>query len=61
MIQIDENKCLGCGSCLDACDYGALELAKISKSYEIVVSNGTECTSCECCVDMCPNIALSLL
>ena len=59
-IQIDEDKCLGCGSCLDACDNGALELAKGTKPWATAVSNGEECTSCENCVDMCANRALSL-
>lgn len=60
-IQIDEDRCLGCGCCIGACDYGALEFAKISKSYETAISNSTECESCQSCVDLCANSALSLL
>jgi ferredoxin len=48
-MTIDENTCIGCGCCLDACAFGALELS----GYKAVISV-KDCTECKLCRDMCP-------
>jgi len=57
--KIDEEKCLGCGSCAESCPIGALELDdrggydKKSKVYE------QNCMACHTCEGKCPVHAIS--
>ncbi len=57
--KIDEEKCLGCGSCAESCPIGALELDdrggydKKSKVYE------QNCMACHTCEGKCPTHAIS--
>ena len=34
VAEVDESKCIGCGACVSACTYGALELRDIKKGEE---------------------------
>ena len=58
-IYVDENKCNGCGWCIEACDYGAVMLHADSKIVYI-------CDLCENekggpqCVKWCPEEALEV-
>ena len=56
-VQIDEGLCVGCGCCMDACEFGALEF---KENEDITWVNEEECTECESCIEMCPNLAISL-
>ena len=53
-VQIDQEKCNGCGMCVDVCPLQSISLendkAKVDKDT---------CTECEQCVDECPNKAIS--
>ena len=52
--QVDEDKCTGCGLCVDECQFGALIV------NDIAAVNQTRCTGCGVCVQACPDDALSL-
>ena len=54
-LKIDLEKCVGCGSCVGACPFGALELDGAGKA---TVSEA--CTACGSCVEACPAGALEL-
>ncbi|OPY87072.1 MAG: Acryloyl-CoA reductase electron transfer subunit beta [Syntrophaceae bacterium PtaU1.Bin231] len=54
LLKIDKEKCLGCGACIDACPYGALDLVD-----DVVVVN-EKCTACGACIDACPVMALMI-
>jgi Fe-S-cluster-containing hydrogenase component 2 len=57
IIDIDENKCIGCSWCIEACEFGAIA---IPPGKKIVVS----CDLCDgqpLCVELCPRKALELL
>jgi bidirectional [NiFe] hydrogenase diaphorase subunit len=56
---IDEDKCLGCGGCMENCPCGALELddkGGYNKKARLYVEN---CTACHCCESLCPMNAIS--
>jgi len=54
-LQVDLDKCTGCGSCVDACPSEAL-----SMEDEKVTVDQDACIDCGACVDECPVEALSL-
>lgn len=56
---IDEDKCLGCGSCMENCPCGALEFddkGGYDKKAQVYTENCTACHSCEL---ICPVEAIS--
>jgi electron transfer flavoprotein alpha subunit/NAD-dependent dihydropyrimidine dehydrogenase PreA subunit len=54
LLEIDKDKCIGCGACIDACPFGALSLV----DDKVVVND--KCTGCGACLLTCPMYALSL-
>lgn len=52
--KIEEEKCTGCGKCIDMCPVAAITIedlrARISE----------DCIECGACIGECPNEALSL-
>ncbi len=53
---VDEDKCTGCGTCVDTCPQGVFELGDDGKSK---VVNPDECVECCSCVEACPEGAIS--
>jgi Fe-S-cluster-containing hydrogenase component 2 len=49
MFCVDETKCTGCESCLDACPRGAI---RISAGRPVI--DERLCNGCGACVDICP-------
>lgn len=54
ILNIDGDLCIGCGACVDACPYGALDMAN---GIAVVNEN---CVACGICLSVCPVAALSL-
>ena len=54
-VQIDQEKCNGCGLCVDACP-----LQVISLENDKAKVDQDACTECGQCVDECPNKAISV-
>ncbi|WP_236712965.1 indolepyruvate ferredoxin oxidoreductase subunit alpha [Neomoorella mulderi] len=52
--RVDEDKCTGCGSCVEVCPVEAITVE------EVATINADECLECGACVDECPNEAISL-
>ena len=52
--HVDETLCIGCGNCLDYCQFDALSLA------DVVQVHGSRCVGCGVCVSACPEEALGL-
>ncbi len=51
---VNPEKCDGCGTCVDECPVGAIELN--DKAHV----DPDLCTECGSCVDVCPNQAIVL-
>jgi len=54
MVNIDVEKCQGCGACVDGCPVSALSVV----DDKITVNE--DCLDCGACTDTCPFEALSL-
>ena len=54
VVNVDEEKCTGCGSCEETCPVEAIKV-----NDKAVVDEET-CIDCGTCVDECPAEALSL-
>ncbi|RLE92585.1 MAG: hypothetical protein DRN04_09910 [Thermoprotei archaeon] len=54
-IEVDENKCSGCGICAERCFYGAIIVKKGKPEI-----NYNLCDNCGLCVAICPNRALKI-
>ncbi len=54
IILVDEEKCNGCGWCIEACDYGAIQLHPEKR----VVFTCDLCGGSPKCVEWCPEEAL---
>jgi NAD-dependent dihydropyrimidine dehydrogenase PreA subunit len=56
VIRIDSEKCTGCGTCIDACAFGAIHMV-----VHLAEVDDTLCTVCEACIGACANSALSVV
>ncbi len=59
ICMVDEKKCMGCGACISACTYGAIELRK-TKQGEKAGVNPVLCKGDGLCNAKCPTGAISL-
>ena len=55
IAKVDEDVCKGCGICVDACTYGAIELDTIKKVSKV---NEALCEGCGACAAVCPSGAM---
>ena len=55
-LQLDENKCTGCGMCLEVCPH---EVFKMNDSHA-VIQNRDACMECGACSRNCPFGAISV-
>jgi NAD-dependent dihydropyrimidine dehydrogenase PreA subunit len=56
VVQVDADKCEGCGECADNCPASVLEMVDGKAN----VVNGEDCLGCETCVSVCPSGAVNL-
>jgi Fe-S-cluster-containing hydrogenase component 2 len=55
-IRVDEEKCIGCGACMEVCPTEAIQM-----NGGLVVLNQAVCSQCQSCVDICPTGAISVV
>ena len=53
-IIVDNEKCIGCGECVDICPEEVYELQD-DKSVPV---NAEECVGCESCIEVCEQEAI---
>jgi len=56
---VDQKKCIGCGACISACTYGAIEFQETKQGKKALV-NPVLCKGCGLCNTKCPTGAISL-
>ena len=63
-ILVANDRCKGCGLCIDACQLGALALDAGSVNamghHPAVLVHPEACTSCAKCARMCPDAAITV-
>ncbi len=62
MITFNEDKCQGCGLCVEACPRKLLTVDKsrINKRGHtpVVITDETKCSGCALCAMMCPDVVI---
>ena len=57
LVDIDQDSCTGCGTCVEKCFNQVLELNDQGKAERV----GEECVGCGVCAYLCPENAISLV
>ncbi|GAV26021.1 ferredoxin [Carboxydothermus islandicus] len=57
MVNLDLDKCTGCGSCAEACP---ARLFEVKGEKVELVSDPSECMGCETCTTSCPTGAVTI-
>ncbi len=59
--QIDQEKCTGCGKCVETCPTGALgQITLPDRRVKAALVHPELCTYCTLCEDLCPVDAIAL-
>ncbi len=62
-IEIDRERCKGCGYCISTCPKGSIsfdEQFNSSGYFPAVFANPESCTGCAMCAHVCPDIAIEV-
>ncbi len=63
-IAIAQERCKGCGLCIDACPKHVLELDESIVNglgyHPVQLSDAEHCTSCAICARICPDTAFTI-
>ena len=60
-VKVDEEKCTGCGTCIDTCPVEVFELEETEgKTLSKVVAED-ECIVCRACEVQCPEEAIEVI
>jgi heterodisulfide reductase subunit A len=59
VCEVDEKKCIGCGACISACTYGAIEFRETRQGKKAIV-NPVLCKGDGLCNAKCPTEAIQL-
>ncbi|UTF49196.1 4Fe-4S binding protein [Desulfomicrobium sp. ZS1] len=55
-VTVDNDKCIGCGECVDVCPVEVYEL----QNGKAVPVNEEECLGCESCIEVCEQNAITV-
>ncbi len=62
-IVIDQDRCKGCGLCVDVCPKTLISIADRMNEkgvYPVYSARPDECTGCKLCVIVCPDVAITI-
>ena len=57
IANIDEDRCIGCGICLEECPFDAI-IGAVGQMHTVIVN---ECIGCNLCVNPCPIDCINLI
>ena len=65
VAEVDEGRCTGCGQCMEACEYDAIDLEartdpRTGRRRQLAVVDERLCRACGGCVTACPSTAISI-
>ena len=65
IAEVDEERCSGCGQCVESCEYGAVTLEErtdlmTGRKYRVAVVDPRRCWGCGNCHATCPSTAIHL-
>ena len=55
-VEVNAEKCVGCGECIDICPVEVFEL----QDEKSVPVNAEECLGCESCIEVCEEGAITV-
>ena len=55
-LEVDAEKCVGCGECVEICP---VDVYEIQDEKSVVVNEG-ECVGCESCLEVCEEDAITI-
>ncbi|MCD6262614.1 MAG: 4Fe-4S binding protein [Deltaproteobacteria bacterium] len=55
-VVVDQDKCIGCGECVDVCPADVYEI----QDEKSVPVNMEECLGCESCIEVCEQEAITI-
>ena len=61
-IEVERERCTGCGLCIPECSVEVIDYAKEinSEGYHVVNQVKDGCTACRLCAIVCPHIAITV-
>jgi 2-oxoglutarate ferredoxin oxidoreductase subunit delta len=62
-IEVDRERCKGCGYCVEACPQGILRMADEFNSmgyHPVECVDPSKCTGCTFCAMMCPDLVIEV-
>lgn len=64
MVIINEDRCKGCGLCVNVCPVEILQLAEdrynVKGHNPVEVTDPEECTGCAMCAAICPDVVFTV-